>query len=307
MKKLFLASPRGFCAGVRRALDTVEAALNKSNDVIYVYHEIVHNDYVVRNLRARGVVFVDNITEVPENGIIVFSAHGVSLCIENEAQQRNLKTIDATCPLVKKIHNRGRELVKSGYVVFILGHSDHPEIKGTLGQLRGDAFVIENLVQFERAAKNIPPDAKVAYLTQTTLNINDTSDIVTAMKSRFPGIHGESDICYATANRQNAIKLLASKCDTVFVIGSAKSSNSNRLREVAGSHGARAFLVNDYTEVTEAMLKGAKNVGVSAGASAPDCLVYDLCEFLTGKGWSKAETLESSCENTVFSIPEIRV
>jgi len=307
MKKLYLAYPRGFCAGVRRALEAVEAALIKSHETVHVYHEIVHNDYVVNKLKSRGVIFVNDLKEVPKGGIIIFSAHGVSAAIEKQAAERSLRIIDATCPLVKKIHLRGEALIHKGYIVLIIGHRNHPEIKGTIGQLNGDAFVIENKEDAQQALKNIPPDSKVAYLTQTTLSVSETRDIVHEIKKIFPNIEGDSDICYATTNRQHAVKAIAAKCDTVFIIGSPKSSNSNRLREVAENHGTRAYLINDFTEIKPEMLNKAEIIGISAGASAPDCLVHDLCEQLEKRGWPKPELLESKSENIIFPIPEIRI
>ncbi len=307
MKKLYLAYPRGFCAGVRRALEIVEAALIKSHDTVHVYHEIVHNDYVVNKLKSRGVVFVNNLEEVPEGGIIIFSAHGVSAAIEKQAKERSLRIIDATCPLVKKIHIRGEALIRKGYIVFIVGHHNHPEIKGTIGQLHGDAFVIENKSDVQKAVKNISPDSKVAYLTQTTLSVSETRDTINEMKKFFPDIEGDSDICYATTNRQEAVKMIAAKCDTVLIIGSSNSSNSNRLREVAENHGTRAFLINDFTEIEPKMLDKAEVIGISAGASAPDCLVHDLCEQLEKRGWPKPELLESKSEHIIFPVPEIRL
>ncbi len=304
MKKVFLAYPRGFCAGVRRALETVDMALNSWKGTVYVLHEIVHNEFVVNNLRKRGVVFVENISSVPEGGVVIFSAHGVSKEIENEAIKRNLQIIDATCPLVKKIHHKAIDLLKRGYLIFLIGHRQHPEIQGTLGQLDNQAFILQSPEEAVKAVKNIPSNSKAAFLTQTTLSISDTQAIVCELKNHFPNIQGDLDICYATANRQNAIRELAQRCDTVLVIGSPKSSNSNRLREVAEQAGTRSYLIRDASEVTPKMLEKVNNLGVSAGASAPEYLVHDLCEHLVFLGWPKPETIECASETISFNIPQ---
>ncbi len=304
-KNVYLAYPRGFCAGVRRALEMVDITLDSWQDTVYILHEIVHNEFVVNNLKKRGVVFVERIADVPENGVVVFSAHGVTPAIEAEAAKRHLQMVDATCPLVKKIHNKAVRLLERGYLIFLIGHRRHPEIQGTLGQLCDQAFVLESPVDAIRAVKSIDHDAKAAFLTQTTLTADDTLAIVAELKRYFPDIHGDLDICYATANRQNAIRELAKQCDTVLVIGSPKSSNSNRLREVADHAGARAFLIRDASEVTPAMLDGVKNLGISAGASAPEYLVHDLCEHLQFLGWPSPQTIECASETVNFTIPEI--
>lgn len=282
-KKIYFASPRGFCGGVTGALEILESALKEHGAPLYVLHEIVHNDFVVDGLRKRGVVFVEDLREIPRGKTVVFSAHGVSGKVESKAARLGLKVIDATCPLVKKIHEKAEFFHKEGRFVFLIGHRKHPEIVGTLGRLNGNACVIETVSDIE---KNFPPDAsKVAYLTQTTLCEDDVADIVTELKRRYPGIEGSGDICYATQQRQNAVKKLAAKCDVVFIIGSAKSSNSNRLREVAARCGARAYLVDGAKDIKSEMLDGICNIGISAGASAPECLLEEAVTFLRRKGW----------------------
>lgn len=302
-KKIYLAYPRGFCAGVRRALDTVEEALKVYGSPVYVLHEIVHNDYIVNNLKQRGVIFVENLSAVPCGSPLIFSAHGVSRKTELDAGKLGLKCIDATCPLVKKIHKKALSLEKKGFSVFLIGHRKHPEISGTLGQLRNPAFVIENVSDIEKMNLNIE---KTAYLTQTTLSIDDTMEIVEVLKKKYPGIEGGGDICYATQNRQNAVKLLAEKCDTVFIIGSPKSSNSNRLRESAEKLGIRSYLINNASEITPEMLAGSENTGISAGASAPECLVEELIESLKSQGWTETIDTIYTEENVKFSMPLIK-
>jgi len=302
-KKIYLAYPRGFCAGVRRALDTVEEALKVYGRPVYVLHEIVHNDYIVNNLKQKGVIFVENLSAVPCGSPLIFSAHGVSGKTEKEAAKFGLKCIDATCPLVKKIHKKALALEKKGFSVFLIGHRKHPEISGTLGQLRNSAFVIEKTSDIEKIKQDIE---NCAYLTQTTLSLDDTGEIIEALKKKYPGIDGGGDICYATQNRQNAVKMLAEKCDTVFIIGSPKSSNSNRLKETAEKLGIRSYLINNASEITPEMLAGSENTGISAGASAPECLVEELIEFLEAKGWTETIDTIYTEENVKFSMPLIK-
>ncbi len=299
-KTIYLAEPRGFCAGVRHALETVENALNKYGAPIYVYHEIVHNDFVVSGLRKKGVVFVENLSDIPTGALVIFSAHGVSKDIESEAEQLGLKHIDATCPLVKKIHRKAVSFNKEGCFVFLIGHRTHPEVTGTLGYLDGNAAVIESELDIKNAQLPEADSGQTAYLTQTTLSIDDTADIVAALKKKYPHIKGSGDICYATQNRQNAVTLLSEKCDAVFVIGSAKSSNSNRLKEVARKLGVPAHLINSASEIKDCMLDGIENIGISAGASAPECLVEELIEFLRKKGWDSTVELKCAGERVRF-------
>jgi len=304
-KQLLLASPRGFCAGVRRALDTVDAALAAAGGrTVHVLHEIVHNDFVVADLRRRGVVFVRRVEDVPPGDILIFSAHGVAPEIERQAAERGLHTIDATCPLVKRIHRKAAAFRQEGRRVFLIGHRKHPEIEGTLGQLDGDAEVIETVADVAKVAARLPfaPEPP-AYLTQTTLSVSDAAVIVAELERFFPDIGGGGDICYATTNRQEAIRLLAEHCDTILVIGSPKSSNSTRLREVAERQGARAFMINQASEVSAEMLENAEVVGISAGASAPECLVEELCAMLRSRGWPEPSTLTAAEEKISFMPP----
>lgn len=302
-KKIYLAYPRGFCAGVRRALDTVEEALKVYGSPVYVLHEIVHNDYIVNSLKQKGVIFVEELSAVPCGSPLIFSAHGVSRKTEKEAAKLGLKCIDATCPLVKKIHKKALALEKKGFSVFLIGHRTHPEIFATLGQLRNPAFVIEKASDIEKIKQDIE---NCAYLTQTTLSLDDTGEIIEALKNKYPAIEGGGDICYATQNRQNAVKMLAEKCDTVFIIGSPKSSNSNRLKETAEKLGIRSYLINNASEITPEMLNNSENTGISAGASAPECLVEELIEFLRSRGWTEAIDMIYSEENVKFSMPLIK-
>jgi len=305
-KQLYLASPRGFCAGVRRALDTVSAALAAApGQPVYVLHEIVHNDVVVAELRRQGVNFVRQVEDVPPGAILIFSAHGVAPAIERQAAARGLRTIDATCPLVKRIHRKAVALRREGRRVILIGHRNHPEIEGTLGQLDGEAEVIENAADAIALATRQPSGPAPAFLTQTTLSVHDTAAIVAELKTRWPDLTGGGDICYATSHRQDAVRRLAECCDTILVIGSPKSSNSTRLREVAVQHGVRSWLIDRAREVTPAMLEEAKAVGISAGASAPEKLVAELVEKLEKLGWPPPQTLTVAEENVQFTLPEI--
>ncbi|MDD3117926.1 MAG: 4-hydroxy-3-methylbut-2-enyl diphosphate reductase [Victivallales bacterium] len=304
MKKLYVASPRGFCAGVRRALETVGKACSQWSGTVYILHEIVHNEFVVEKLRRHGVIMVEDIREVPEESLVIFSAHGVSPQVEEEAARRRLKVIDATCPLVEKIHRKAAELSHCGYRVFLIGHRNHPEIQGTLGRLKMPATVIETTADVATAAATMSIPEKTAFLTQTTLSTTDTAHIAAELERCFPGIKGETDICYATANRQNAVRQLAGCCDTIFIVGSPKSSNSNRLRETAVQEGVRAFLVRTADDVTPDMLDHAQCIGISAGASAPETLVMALCRYLCRAGWQPPETLVCVEEKINFSLPE---
>jgi len=284
---IVIASPRGFCNGVRKALETVEKTISRGDAPLYIFHEIVHNDFIVNNLKKRGIIFVDDLSAVPRGSTVIFSAHGVSKKIEEETKTLGLKTVDATCPLVKKIHEKAVEFSEKGFFIFLIGHKDHPETEGTFGRITGKAAIIESLSDLENMDLSKIAGMKTAFLTQTTLCREDTSVIIARLRELLPDIEGSGDICYATTKRQEAVKELAENCDTVFIIGSAKSSNSNRLREAAEKAGASAYLINSASDIKNEMLKNAVNIGISAGASAPECLVTELTEFLKNNGWTR--------------------
>jgi len=302
IKTIYLASPRGFCAGVRRSLDTVNEALNRFGAPIYVLHEIVHNDYIVDSLKSKGVLFVESLAAVPEGAVLIFSAHGVARSVEEMAESGGLKAIDATCPLVKKIHRKARKLQDEDITTILIGHKKHREVIGTAGQL--DTFPV--IVETVEDVKELPCiGSSVTYLTQTTLSESDVSDIVDALRDKFPQLEGSGDICYATKNRQNAVKELADKCDVIFIIGSKKSSNSQRLREVGEKYGCDSYLVNTVDDLKENMYEDCFAVGVSAGASAPEVLVDDVVEKLGNEGWNRVETVSYCEENLEFPLPDI--
>jgi 4-hydroxy-3-methylbut-2-enyl diphosphate reductase len=302
-KKIILAIPHGFCAGVRRALETVEKALALYGPPIYVRHEIVHNEYVVESLRKRGVVFVESLTGLPKGARLIFSAHGVSPEIESAAQSGEFDIIDATCPLVKKIHLQAVNYYNRGYAVIIVGHKKHPEVIGTAGQI-DDSYIVETRKDVEEL-----PDVKqkkIECLTQSTLSADDTREIVREIKKRYRGkkVSVSNDICYATQNRQNAVKALAKKCDAVFILGSSNSSNANRLREVAEKTGAKAYLVSGLGGVSPKILNNLETIGISAGASTPEILISKFIVYLSRKGWDKVETLGSEEKKIVFKLPD---
>ena len=301
--KIILASPRGFCAGVERAITIVERALEIYGRPIYVRHEVVHNRYVVSGLRDKGAIFVDELSEVPDESIVVFSAHGVSQAVQEEGARRKLSILDATCPLVTKVHLEVKRFCAEGFEVVLIGHAGHPEVEGTLGQVKAGVFLVENV----RDIAKLPliGSDRVACVTQTTLSIDDTSTIIAALRVRFPEIQlpRRDDICYATQNRQDAVKELASQCQVVFVVGSVMSSNSNRLREIAERLGATAFLIDEASDVTPDMIDGCETVGVTAGASAPEILVkgvVDQLRFLGGELWVEDHP---RVETVTFSLP----
>jgi len=299
-----LASPRGFCAGVDRAVDIVEQALAQFGSPIYVRHEVVHNRFVVERLRGLGAVFVDELDEVPDGSTVIFSAHGVSLAVRSEAEQRGLRVFDATCPLVTKVHKEIVRYRAQGREVVLIGHQGHPEVEGTLGQVDGGVYLVEtedDVAHLEPAN----PD-QLAYVTQTTLSVDDTRRVVEALRSRFPNIADpkKDDICYATQNRQDAVKRLASECDLVLVVGSPNSSNSNRLREVAESQGAVAHQIDGPEDIQEDWLTGAKNIGVTAGASAPEVLVQQVIDRLRASGAEKVSEPDKVTETVVFPLPK---
>jgi 4-hydroxy-3-methylbut-2-enyl diphosphate reductase len=306
--KLLLANPRGFCAGVDRAIEIVERALTIFGAPIYVRHEVVHNRFVVESLRARGAVFVDELDEVPEGATVIFSAHGVSKTVRREANNRNLRVFDATCPLVTKVHLEVARYSRDGYEVILIGHRGHPEVEGTMGQYEGHGkgAGIHLVVTADDVARlAIEKPDRVAFVTQTTLSMDDTAEVIRALRERFPGIEGpkKNDICYATQSRQDAVKELARRCDLVLVVGSPNSSNSNRLKEIAINMGVPAYLIDGAEDIRREWLGTVKTVGVTAGASAPDLLVDEVVARLRRWGAESVESLQGKEENVVFSLP----
>jgi 4-hydroxy-3-methylbut-2-enyl diphosphate reductase len=298
-----LAQPRGFCAGVVRAIDIVERALKKYGPPVYVRHEIVHNKYVVESLKAKGARFVENVDEIPDGAVAIFSAHGVSKQVEREASDRNLPVIDATCPLVTKVHNQGKRYVGQGRTVILIGHAGHPEVEGTMGQIPGPVVLVQTVQDVDTL--DIPVDKPVAYVTQTTLSVDDTRDIIAALTKRFSDIQGPDtrDICYATQNRQSAVRDLCEVADLLLVVGAANSSNSNRLREIGEEVGIPSYLIADGSELDPAWLEGVKTVGITAGASAPEVLVNDVINTLKGLRIVDVTTLPGREENITFRLP----
>ncbi|MBU4612758.1 4-hydroxy-3-methylbut-2-enyl diphosphate reductase [Achromobacter sp. GG226] len=301
--EVVLAQPRGFCAGVDRAIDIVERALELHGAPIYVRHEIVHNRHVVEDLRGKGAIFIDELDDAPAGAIVVFSAHGVSKAVRHEAGDRGLRVFDATCPLVTKVHVEVAKMRAAGREVIMIGHRGHPEVEGTLGQSPAGMHLVESAADV--AALEVADPANLAYVTQTTLSVDDTAQVVAALKQRFPLIAEpkKADICYATQNRQDAVKVMAPECDLVLVVGSANSSNSNRLREVAERRGARAHLIDDARNIDPAWLEGCRRVGVTAGASAPDVLVRGVIERLKELGAVSVRTLPGAEEAVSFPLP----
>ncbi|HET7032342.1 MAG TPA: 4-hydroxy-3-methylbut-2-enyl diphosphate reductase [Casimicrobiaceae bacterium] len=301
--RILLAQPRGFCAGVIRAIEIVEAALARFGAPVYVRHEIVHNRHVVENLRAKGARFVEHLSEVPAGAITIFSAHGVAQRVENEARTRRLNVLDATCPLVAKVHGQGKRYVTQGRVVILVGHAGHPEVEGTLGRIAGPVV----LVQTERDvdALDIAPETPVAYITQTTLSVDDTRAVISALKRRFRDIVGPdiNDICYATQNRQLAVRSLVSAVDLLLVVGAKNSSNSNRLREIGIEAGVPSYLIADGSELDPAWIRGVSVVGLTAGASAPEELVEDVIAELRRLGPVEVSVLPGVEEKVVFGLP----
>jgi 4-hydroxy-3-methylbut-2-enyl diphosphate reductase len=302
-KKIFLLKPRGFCAGVVRAIDVVKIALDLYGPPVYVRKEIVHNKHVVDELREAGAVFVEELHEVPAGARAIFSAHGVSPAVRREAKERNLDIIDATCPLVTKVHLEAVRFARDGYTVVLIGHKDHDEVIGTLGEVPESSFLVETVDDVNHL--ELPDPTHVRYLTQTTLSLDETREIVIRLKERFPLIQGPpaQDICYATENRQMAVKAVSEFCDLLLVVGSQNSSNSKRLVEVGDNFGVRSYLVNDRSDVSTTWLEGVKNVAVTAGASAPEHLVAELIEFLRERGFHQMEEIELIDEDVRFSLP----
>jgi 4-hydroxy-3-methylbut-2-enyl diphosphate reductase len=317
--KILLANPRGFCAGVNRAIEIVERALESFGAPIYVRHEVVHNQYVVDGLRNKGAVFVDELSEVPDDAIVIFSAHGVSKAVQDEAKKRGLKVFDATCPLVTKVHIEVVRHQQAGQECVLIGHAGHPEVEGTMGQYEvgqyqggqyqreqneGRMYLVEDVADADQLHVQNPE--QLSYVTQTTLSMDDTAEIIEALKKRFPKIQGpkKDDICYATQNRQDAIKDLAPKCEVVLVVGSKNSSNSNRLRELAERLGAKSYLIDNAEQIKPEWLTGINAVGVTAGASAPEVLVEQVIKRLKSLGGETAQETQGVTENVVFSLPK---
>ena len=300
---LYLAAPRGFCAGVDRAIKIVEMALEKWGAPVYVRHEIVHNKHVVNSLKARGAVFVKEISDIPDGAVTIFSAHGVSESVETDARSRDLPVIDATCPLVTKVHYEGQRQAKGGRQVVLIGHSGHPEVEGTQGRIPGGVLLVTNV---EDVVSLVPDDPeKLGYVTQTTLSVDETKDIILALKTRFPQIQGPdvNDICYATQNRQSAARDLAKQVDLLLVIGAENSSNSNRLREIGTDLSVPSYLIDDATMLQPQWLEGVQSIGVTAGASAPEELVVNLIETLKTFGNVNVEELVGAEESMTFNLP----
>jgi 4-hydroxy-3-methylbut-2-en-1-yl diphosphate reductase len=300
---VLLASPRGFCAGVERAIEIVERALELRGAPIYVRHEIVHNKYVVDDLRAKGAVFVEELDQVPTGATVIFSAHGVSQEVRADAERRGLKVFDATCPLVTKVHVEVAKMLRAHHEVVMIGHRGHPEAEGTMGQATHGMHLVETVEDV--ACLRVASPERLAYVTQTTLSVDDARAIVAALKARFPAIHGpkKDDICYATQNRQDAVKVMAPQCDVVIVVGSPNSSNSNRLREVAQHMGAQAYMVDRAADLKAEWIEGKRRVGVTAGASAPQVLVDELIARLKALGAASVRTLPGITESVVFTLP----
>ena len=311
-KMIMLANPRGFCAGVDRAISIVERALEEFGAPIYVRHEVVHNKFVVDDLRQRGAIFVDELDEVPDDNIVIFSAHGVSKAVQQEAERRGLKVFDATCPLVTKVHIEVTKYAREGVEAILIGHEGHPEVEGTMGQYDtkngGSIYLVED--EADVAGLNVRNPAKVAFVTQTTLSIDDTAKVIDALRTKFPLIQGprKDDICYATQNRQDAVRDLAAQCDVVLVVGSPNSSNSNRLRELAERMGKHAYLVDNADQLEQAWFNAESKIGVTAGASAPEILIKQVIQRLQDWGAAAPQELSGREENITFSLPkELRI
>ncbi|HSD00449.1 MAG TPA: 4-hydroxy-3-methylbut-2-enyl diphosphate reductase [Casimicrobiaceae bacterium] len=301
--RVLLAQPRGFCAGVIRAIEIVEEALAQFGPPVYVRHEIVHNRHVVDTLRAKGARFVEHLSEVPAGAITIFSAHGVAKAVEQDAHARNLHVLDATCPLVAKVHGQGKRYVRQGRTVILVGHAGHPEVEGTLGQIPGPVILVQTPADVD--AIDLPADTPVAYVTQTTLSVDDTRGVIMALERRFTDIVGPDvgDICYATQNRQSAVRELARVADLILVVGAKNSSNSNRLREIGVESGKASYLIADAGELDAEWLRGADVVGITAGASAPEALVQDVIAALVRHGATDVAVLPGIEEHVEFRLP----
>jgi 4-hydroxy-3-methylbut-2-en-1-yl diphosphate reductase len=303
VKRVLLASPRGYCAGVERAVETVELALDHYGAPIYVRKQIVHNEHVVRDLEARGAIFVDDESEAPEGATIVFSAHGVAPAVHDRSAARGLNTIDATCPLVTKVHVQARRYAADGYTVVLIGHAGHEEVVGTMGEAPDSIVLVESIDDAERL--DLPADTKLAYITQTTLSVDETLEIIAVLRRRFPQIYApkKEDICYATSNRQGAVKELAEHIELLLVIGSRNSSNSNRLVEVARDIGVASYLIDDESDIDPAWLDGVEVVGVTSGASAPEKLVERVCDWFRARGVTDIKPYRMVDEDVTFKLP----
>jgi 4-hydroxy-3-methylbut-2-enyl diphosphate reductase len=301
--EVLLAKPRGFCAGVERAIEIVDRALAQLGAPIYVRHEIVHNRFVVENLRAKGAIFVKELDEVPRGGTVIFSAHGVPKKVFRDAEARGLKVFDATCPLVTKVHVEVAKMLRDGNEIVMIGHRGHPESEGTMGQANGGLHLVETLDDV--AQLRVLDPARLCYVTQTTLSVDDAAQIVAALRARFPAIRGpkRDDICYATQNRQDAVKFMVPQCDLIVVVGSPTSSNSNRLREVAQQRNVEAYMVDSAADIRAEWLAGKSRVGVTAGASAPEHLVEEVIDRLRALGARKVQELPGIAEHVVFTLP----
>ena len=303
-----LANPRGFCAGVDRAIEIVNRALEVFGAPIYVRHEVVHNRFVVDDLKDKGAIFVDELEEVPDHALVIFSAHGVSKAVQEEAKKRDLNVFDATCPLVTKVHLEVSKYSHDGMECILIGHEGHPEVEGTMGQYNfangGNIYLVENEQQV--ADLEVENAQKLAYVTQTTLSVDDAAKVIDALKNRFPSIQGprKDDICYATQNRQDAVKALSGMSDIMLVVGSPNSSNSNRLRELSERMGTRAYLIDDQSEIQESWLENVRSVSLTAGASAPEILVQDVVKRLKELGAGEVHEVDGRAENIVFSMPK---
>lgn len=304
MMKVILAQPRGFCAGVVRAIDTVERALDQYAAPVYVRHEIVHNRFVVESLEAKGARFVEELDQVPSGSVTIFSAHGVSKAVEQDARARGLPVIDATCPLVSKVHKEGRRYAASGRAVILIGHAGHPEVEGTIGQIDAPVHLVSTVGDVSRLP--LAPDKPAAFITQTTLSVSDTQDVIAALKSRFTDIVGPDtrDICYATQNRQMAVRELAKIVDVLLVVGATNSSNTNRLREIGDESGIPSYRVADGSQVTQEMIDGRERIGITAGASAPEVLVNSVVDALRRFGPVEVSVLPGIQETIAFKLPD---
>jgi 4-hydroxy-3-methylbut-2-enyl diphosphate reductase len=302
--QILIANPRGFCAGVDRAIAIVERALEKYGAPIYVRHEVVHNRYVVDNLKAKGAIFIEDLSEVPDGATLIFSAHGVSQAVRDEAASRGFNVFDATCPLVTKVHKQVIKMRSEGYEIIMIGHRGHPEVEGTMGQAAGGMYLVET-EQDVAGLQVLQPD-RLAYVTQTTLSVDDAAQVIAALRKRYPGIVGpkKDDICYATQNRQDAVKKLTEEADLVIVVGSSSSSNSNRLREVAAKAGIEAHMVDSADQIRSEWLEGKRRIGVTAGASAPEILVQGVLQRLETSGASVVRELPGLEEHTNFPLPK---
>ena len=305
--QIHLANPRGFCAGVDRAITIVERALEMFPAPIFVRHEVVHNKFVVDGLKHRGAVFVDELSEVPDDSIVIFSAHGVSQAVRTEANSRGLKVFDATCPLVTKVHMEVMRASKKGIECILIGHHGHPEVEGTMGQYdnaNGGIYLVESAEDV--TSLKVKDPSQLYYCSQTTLSVDDTADVIDALRLQFPAIEGprKDDICYATQNRQDAVKILAEGAEVLLVVGSPNSSNSNRLRELGERMGAKAYLIDNADEIQKEWLEGVENVGITAGASAPEILVQSVVDRLREWGGEEPEELQGQEENVVFTLPK---